>query len=189
MSITLREATQADAPAIAALHAESWRFAYRGAYSDEYLDGPVFEDRARVWQDRMSSPRPNQHVILAEDGDALVGFVCAYGADDERWGTLVDNLHVRPDRHRQGTGKRLLAEVAAWCLAEHANSGLYLWVLEQNSRARRFYESLGAKDVESKSSVPPGGGATVAHRYVWPPAKLAALCALKGEAAPESPSG
>lgn len=167
MSITLREATLADAPAIAALHAESWRFAYRGAYSDEYLDGDVFQDRARVWQERLSSPPPNQYIILAEDADGLVGFACAYGADDERWGTLVDNLHVRPDRHRQGTGKRLLAEVAAWCLTEHAGSGLYLWVLEQNARARRFYESLGAKDVESKSSVPPGGGTTVPHRYVW----------------------
>ena len=129
----------------------------------------------------MSSPRPNQHVILAEDGDALVGFVCAYGADDERWGTLVDNLHVRPDRHRQGTGKRLLAEVAAWCLAEHAGSGLYLWVLEQNSRARRFYESLGAKDVGTKTSVPPGGGSTVARRYVWSPEQIAGLSAHRPE--------
>jgi hypothetical protein len=31
MTITYRAATPADAPAVAALHTESWRFAYRGA--------------------------------------------------------------------------------------------------------------------------------------------------------------
>lgn len=40
---------------------------------------------------------------------------------------------------------------------------------------RRFYESLGAKDVESKSSVPPGGGTTFLHRYVWLSAQLTEL--------------
>jgi ribosomal protein S18 acetylase RimI-like enzyme len=173
--ITLRLATLADAPAVAALHTESWRFAYRGAYSDEYLDGPVFEDRARVWRQRLSSPPENQHVILAEDGDALVGFICAYGADDERYGTLVDNLHVRPALHRRGIGRHLLAEVAAWNLVEHPGVGVYLWVLEQNARAQAFYQHLGANDVGSKTTVPPGGGSTVARRYAWSPQQLPVL--------------
>jgi ribosomal protein S18 acetylase RimI-like enzyme len=181
MTITRRAATQADAPAVAALHAESWRFAYRGAYSDEYLDGPVFEDRARVWNERLSSPPANQYVVLAEDADGLVGFACAYGAEDERWGTLVDNLHVRPALHRSGIGRRLLAEVAAWNLVEYPGSGVYLWVLAQNARAQAFYQHLGAKDVGTKTSVPPGGGSTVARRYVWSPEQLAGLSAHRPE--------
>ena len=181
MTVTLRLATRDDAPAIAALHAESSRFAYRGVYSDEYLDGPVYADRARVWQERMSSPPENQHVILAEDGDALVGFVCAYEADDVQWGTRVDNLHVRPDRHRHGIGRRLLAEVAAWCLTEDPAGGLYLWVVDQNARARAFYQSLGATDVGSQTSTPPGGGSTINHRYVWSPEQLPKLASHRPE--------
>jgi GNAT superfamily N-acetyltransferase len=181
VTVTLRLATRDDAPAIAALHAESWRFAYRGAYSDEYLDGPVFEERSRVWSKRLASASANQYVVLAEDHGALIGFACAYGDDDARWGTLLDNLHVRPDPHGQGIGRRLLAAVADWCCTEHAGSGLYLWVLEQNARARRFYESLGAKDVERKSSVPPGGGETFARRYVWSSAQLNELAAHRAE--------
>jgi ribosomal protein S18 acetylase RimI-like enzyme len=177
MTIILRAATPADAPAVAALHAESWRFAYRGAYGDEYLDGPVYEDRTRVWKERLSSPPPNQHVILAEDGGVLVGFVCAYGADDERWGTLVDNLHVRPALHRNGIGRRLLAAVADWSEKEHPGTGLYLWVLDQNARAQAFYQRLGAKDVGSKTTVPPGGGSTVARRYIWSSEQLARVAA------------
>lgn len=180
MTLTLRPATLTDAPAIAALHAASWRFAYRGAYPDEYLDGPVFEDRARVWNERLTSPPANQHVTLAENGGKLIGFACSFGDDDEQWGTLVDNLHVRPDLHRQGTGRRLLAEVAAWCSETYPESGLYLWVLAQNDRAQRFYKALGATDHGTKSSTPPGGGTITAHRYAWTPEQLPSLSSLAG---------
>jgi GNAT superfamily N-acetyltransferase len=168
---TLRPATPTDAPAIANLHAQSWRFAYRGAYPD----GPVFEDRARVWNERLTSPATNQHVTLAEDNGALIGFACSYGDDDAQWGTLVDNLHVHPNRHRQGTGRLLLAEVAAWCSQTYPDRGLYLWVLAQNDRAQRFYKSLGAADQGTKTSTPPGGGTITAHRYTWSPAQLQSL--------------
>ncbi len=108
-----REATEADAMAIATLHAESWRAHYRGGYHDEYLDGDVVGERVRVWKKRLSTPAPNQFVVLAEDDHGLVGFACAYGRDDETWGTLLDNLHVRPEFQGRGTGATLLGEVAA----------------------------------------------------------------------------
>ena len=74
-----RQATRADAMAVATLHAESWRANYRGAYRDEYLDGDVLEDRLRVWEERLCTPAPNQFVVLAEEGDDLIGFACVYG--------------------------------------------------------------------------------------------------------------
>ena len=99
----LREATGADAAAVAALHAESWRTHYRGAYRDDYLDGDVFEDRRRVWERRLSDPAANQLVVLAEEGGELIGFACCYGGEDETWGSFLDNLHVRPGH--QGSPK------------------------------------------------------------------------------------
>jgi GNAT superfamily N-acetyltransferase len=166
--VRYREARYEDARAIARLHAESWRVAYRGAYRDEFLDGGVEQDRIDVWEQRLSAPAPNQLVVLAEEEDArLVGFACAYGADDARWGTLLDNLHVRRDRHRSGTGTRLVSEVATWCRARYPDCGLYLWVLERNDQARRFYERLGATDRGGELSVPPGGGQVQSRRYAW----------------------
>jgi GNAT superfamily N-acetyltransferase len=131
-----RRATYDDATAIAALHAESWRVAYRGALRDEFLDGDIAQNRITVWDERLTAPAANQLVVIAEEGDRVIGFACAYGRDDARWGTLLDNLHVRRERHGQGTGRRLLSEVAAWRGARYPDSGLYLWVLEQNSQAR-----------------------------------------------------
>jgi hypothetical protein len=89
-------ATAADAAAIATLHAESWRAAYRGMYSDDYLDGPVFEDRLRVWNERFSPPSSEQFVLLGLDGDDVLGFVCAYGRADPTWGTLIDTSTSGP---------------------------------------------------------------------------------------------
>ncbi len=81
-------------------------------------------------------PAPNQFVVLAEEDDDLIGFACAYGGQDETWGSLLDNIHVRPEHQRRCVGAALVAEVAAWCRANYAGCDLYLWVLEQNRPAQ-----------------------------------------------------
>jgi GNAT superfamily N-acetyltransferase len=164
----LRPATVTDAPMIARLHAESWRAAYRGFYRDDYLDGDIVEERLAVWRERFDPPADNQYVLLATDGGDALGFVCAYGDHDPVWGTLVDNLHVLPAHQGRGLGRRLLASAAAWSRQRYPDAGLYLWVIDGNARARRFYELLGGQPRDSEVSEPPGGGAITGVRYVWP---------------------
>ena len=65
-----RTAVPADAPAVAALHADSWRRFYRGAYTDEYLDGDVLTDRLAVWSARLADPDTRHVTIVAEAADA-----------------------------------------------------------------------------------------------------------------------
>src|SRR5947199_8305345 len=72
---TYREATAKDVEAIAALHADSWRRHYRGAYSDAFLDNEVFADRLQRWPDRLQQPRPsNKSTSIPERARAVVGF-------------------------------------------------------------------------------------------------------------------
>ena len=52
-----------DADSIAALHADSWRRHYRGAYLDTYLDGDVVADRREVWRSRLTQPRESQLTV------------------------------------------------------------------------------------------------------------------------------
>lgn len=173
--IELREANAQDIDTIAPLHAESWRTAYRGLYSDAYLDGPVLDDRLAVWRERLTSPAKNQHTIVAQDAGTIVGFACAFGDDDPAWGTLLDNIHVDPERKRGGVGTQLIIETARWAQGEHPSSGFYLWVLEANAPARRFYERLGARNAEQRDTDDRGGGTVSGLRYVWPsPAALLA---------------
>lgn len=163
----IRTATQDDQKAIARLHAESWRVAYRGIFRDEFLDGDVFADRDQVWHQRLTAPMPNQAVLLAEVSGEVVGFVCAYGNEDPVFGTFIDNLHVHSSKKRQGIGRELMRSVASWSRENFPEAGIYLSVLEPNVPARRFYESLGAINHESRNWVPPGGGQVVDLRYTW----------------------
>ncbi len=169
----VRAATIDDYRPIAQLHADSWRTTYRGIFKDEYLDEHVLHDRIGIWRERLTMPKGNQHVLIAEEHSSLLGFICAYGNEDTRWGTFIDNLHVVSARKRQGIGRRLLTEIARWSNHHYPDAGLYLGVLAPNTAARRFYEALGATNRESCLWEPPGGGEVVDLRYAWPSA-----CAL-----------
>ena len=61
----------------------------------------------------------------------------------------------------------LVREIARWSLEGHPEIGLYLGVLEQNTKAQNFYQRLGAEDVGGFIDNPPGGGVVRARRYAW----------------------
>jgi GNAT superfamily N-acetyltransferase len=170
MTVHYRTATIEDAPAIADLHARSWRATYRGSYRDEYLDGPVHEDRLTVWTARFTDPPPNQFIVLAEEDGEIVGFACAYGGHDTEWGSFLDNIHADPQRHGEGIGAGLFVAVVDWCREHYPEQGLYLRVLERNTNARRFYERLGG--VDQGGTTPPSSEWAVEGvqicRYAWP---------------------
>jgi ribosomal protein S18 acetylase RimI-like enzyme len=171
-TIEYRPAEPSDAEAVAALHARSWRESYRGSFHDAFLDGDLVGERLRVWRERLDRPRVDQFVQLAVAGTSLVGFVCAYGAHDPAWGSLVDNLHVATAAKRSGIGAVLMRQAGAWLAAQYPDSGVYLFVLEVNASARRFYERLGARNAGVSTMETHGGAVVRSCRYVWPSPKL-----------------
>lgn len=156
-----------DAHSIAALHAESWRRTYRGMMPDEFLDGPVMSNRLAVWRERLNEDRSDRWVCLALDSARLIGFVCVFGNEDPVWGSYIDNLHVAIEYHRMGVGTKLMLRAAQWLDRMYPRSGVYLWVMEANSPARRFYERLGARNGGTSHKRDPGGGCAPNCRYVW----------------------
>jgi ribosomal protein S18 acetylase RimI-like enzyme len=173
----LREATAGDIEAVAGLHADSWRRNYRGAFLDSFLDGDVFAERVEVWTDRLTHPEPTSFTIVAEhDGDFL-GFSYTKLDEDPRWGALLDNLHVTHAHKRLGIGSRLVAETARELGARAPHSGLYLFVLEQNTAAQAFYAARGGIEVDRAIRGPfPGGGTAPSLRIAWPdPSELLRL--------------
>ena len=163
----IRVAEKSDVTAIANLHAASWRFAYRGALSDEYLAGDIVSDRAAIWSQRLTAKNQNQYVLVAEENSHLIGFACAFAHFDQQWGTLLDNIHVSQSHHRSGIGTSLMRQIARWHQAQSSSKPMFLWVLQSNGTAQRFYEALGAETVGTDVWVPPGGGAIPRFRYAW----------------------
>lgn len=147
--LRLRDATAADAGAIAALHAANWRSAYADVLDADYLAGRVDADRLAVWTGRLGDPSPAQEVVVAEIGDGqFAGFVCHYHGEHPRWGGFVDNLHSAAAVRGTGAGKALLKEAARRIAARDPEAGLWLWVFEKNLPARGFYAALGGAIVE-----------------------------------------
>lgn len=205
-NLRIRDAVPADADRVAALHADSWRRHYRGAYADSYLDGDVVADRRAVWAPRLAAygdpgaPRTSATVVAEcveadrdgadgggqgqgrghghSDSEGLAGFVHVVFDDDERWGSLVDNLHIAAARQRSGLGTVLLAHAARAAAEQAATNRLYLWVLEQNSTARSFYVARGGEHVGSAPVSDPGGvpgrlnGTVTKLRIAWPDAAV-----------------
>jgi ribosomal protein S18 acetylase RimI-like enzyme len=170
--IEYRLARPSDANAIADLHARSWRDHYRGAFRDEFLDGDLPGERLGVWRERLDHPPANQFVQLAFADTELAGFVCAYGAQDPRWGSFIDNLHVARAFNRSGIGSTLMKQAAAWLASLYPEQGIHLLVLEANVSARRFYERLGGQNAEVSTMETHGGAVVRSCRYIWPRPEL-----------------
>lgn len=163
----IREMTSADAEAVARLHAESWRSAYRGILRDAYLDGPVDDEWLDTWTKRLAGPGPNEIGLVADKEPGIVGFVFAVADHDPELGAFLDNLHVSPPHRGQGVGSRLLLELSRFLLANHDDNGLYLWVFENNCSARGYYEKSGAVAVRRAEAEAPGGGIVTEWLYRW----------------------
>ena len=167
MKTDIRPITATDAFAIASIHAESWRSAYRGILRDEYLDIDLIGNRVAIWTKRLH-PMPARHFgyIAAANGEP-VGFTFAFGAHDVRWGTQIDNLHVLPRLKGGGLGRTLLAAFAQHACEHYSGAGVYLWVYERNVAARGFYERIGGVLAEQVDVMAPDGRLLPECRYVW----------------------
>jgi ribosomal protein S18 acetylase RimI-like enzyme len=166
--VTIREAGPADHGAVAGLHVASWRVAYRGILRDAYLDGDLPADRDRVWRERFGWPPARRPLILlAEDGGVALGFIGLLLDQDPVWGSLIDNLHVLPDRRGGGIGARLMRAGAARLAALRPRDRVHLSVFADNRPARAVYEHWGGVQIDSAEEEVPGGGRAVAVRYGW----------------------
>lgn len=165
--LTFRVATPADCTTIATIHAESWQENYQGAFTTEYLNNEVLEDRLTVWAKRFDKSPENQHIIIAEKDNKVIAFACLIGNEDIKYGTLLDNLHVSVGQKGQGVGAALLQKSRDWAATYYPDTPFYLWVLCSNTGGIRFYERYGGQQVEKTIHHSPKGKEVDVFRYVW----------------------
>lgn len=157
-----------DADAVAALHAASWQSAYRGIFSDRYLDHEAVQERQQTWRERWQGGKASADWgLVAEDADGrLVGFAYVMPGHDPDWGDYIDNLHVAPDLKGGGLGRQLMQNVARR-LAGGPVRPLHLWVLDANEPAKRFYARLGAEFTDQRMDDSLAGEQHLVWRCVW----------------------
>ena len=124
-NIGIRAARDSDAQAIGLLHAQNFRENKVGSeFTDTFLDEDLPAELIELWQRRLDRPPENQFVLVALDDANLLGFVCAYGADDSKWGSLIDNLHVVHSARKTGVGSSLMKQAGAWLTSRYNDMAL-----------------------------------------------------------------
>ncbi|MCB1231409.1 MAG: GNAT family N-acetyltransferase [Verrucomicrobiae bacterium] len=141
----IRRAKALDVPRIAEIHVASWQVAYRGLVTDAFLDSLDLAKRERVWRDILTET--SNPVFVAESADSVVGFCNVAPCRDEDLSEAAEitAIYLDPDHWRRGIGGRLCSRAFEFA-ANQGFSVISLWVLMENERARRFYESLGFRD-------------------------------------------
>ncbi len=113
----------------------TWRVAYRGIVPDEHLDALTVTDERVRWLEERYDERVSLTKV-ALDGDQVVG-MAVHGPcrDPDRDGEQeLYALYVLPAYWGTAVGQTL------WDACQPVTS---LWVLADNTRARRFYERQG----------------------------------------------
>jgi len=162
----IRDATPADARAIASIHIDVWRTTYRGHFPDALLDGLELERWTAQRERRLREAAPDEVTLVAERGTEVVGFAMAGPArDTDPAMGEVYAIYVRDAAQRAGAGRALLSE-AARRLDAFGLRGLLIWVLRENAKGRSFYERMGGR-AERERPYEIAGATITETGYVW----------------------
>jgi ribosomal protein S18 acetylase RimI-like enzyme len=137
--VHIRPATADDALAIETVRVHGWRSAYRHVFPPAELDAlPIDGER---WRPRLRVPPRGWSTIVCEDGDGVIGFASVGPSRDEDGLGELYAIYVEPAAWSSGAGRALMAAAEEQLASEYGTA--LLWVLEDNPRARRFYERAG----------------------------------------------
>jgi len=144
---SVRAATVLDAPELAAIHARSWQAAYLDLLPQDVFAQLDLSNTPERWERALRAAEwPKAGVMVAVPGPEMVGFARFAPTRDEGEDTAlvaeIRQIYIAPEVWGKGLGKRLMSTALAR-LAASGYSQATLWVLDTNSRARRFYERCG----------------------------------------------
>ena len=136
----VRTATPADARAIAEVHVRTWQHAYAHVFPADFLEA-LSVDRRADWWTRAATTSPEDLFVAEEDG-RIVGFASVGRSEDEEEAGELYAIYVEPPHWGTGAGAALM-DAAVERLRAAGFDHAILWVLDDNPRARRFYERHG----------------------------------------------
>jgi GNAT superfamily N-acetyltransferase len=141
MTISIRPATPADLPLIAAFIRELAEY-------EGLLDAVHFDET--VMGEKLFGARPYAEVVIGEISGEAQGFALFFhnfSTFEGRPGIYLEDLFVRPAARGSGLGKALLYHLAK--LAVDRDCARLEWsVLDWNAPAIGFYKKLGARAMD-----------------------------------------
>lgn len=149
VEIAIRRSVSEDAAELARLHAEAWRYAYRGIIPGLVLERMVARRGPRWWR-RMHGEGGSTTLLEFEGvaaGYATFGRsrFARLGAEGE-----IYELYLRPEYHGAGLGRQLF-RAARDELRQAGLRGLIVRSLADNAPAIGFYRAMGGRELSRSS--------------------------------------
>ncbi len=141
--VEIRWANCNDWSALGFIHSESFRKAYQGIIPDDFLDNFTIEKRQRYYQKALSEG-VEKTALMSVDHKAIGILTVGKCRDDDKDDSYEEiwGIYLLQDYWGKGHGKMLIN----WGIDRLEEWGYFkatLWVLKENTNARRFYEHLG----------------------------------------------
>ena len=168
--LPLRLASPDDAEELAALHVASWHESYVGILPEQMLSRLSVRGRAKTWARILADRTTGSVVYVAQDDGRFVAFGAACPQRDpelraDGFDGEFSAIYVLRSHQRRGIGREIMLTLAQ-ALRGTGRRGAALWVLSQNSSARRFYERLGGELLKERTEKR-ADGTLVEVAYGW----------------------
>jgi len=137
-SLTLRDATAGDIPALAVLHVTTWNDAYA-----PLMTGPGVPVREQQWRRAFEEPERWCCYVLARPDGALIGFSKGVFRPQHEIPGELNKLFVTRSYQRMGLGRRLVGRVVQR-FRRAGLSSMAAYVDPRNPSCA-FFERLGAR--------------------------------------------
>jgi ribosomal protein S18 acetylase RimI-like enzyme len=141
--LEIRPARPEDAADAAAVHYRSWVATYRPLIRPDQAARLTLAERVAHWVRLLKTRPPHMGALLAVRSGAIVGLVeWEIGPGGDADAGEIHAIHVALEERGRGVGRRLL-DASVGALRDHDVRRAILWVVEDNTSARAFYERQG----------------------------------------------
>ena len=150
-----------DFNAIGEIYAQSWKTACRGIVPQDFLD----ELAGSRWAKVLSGSKYDSYVI--REDRKYIGTSSIGAAREEKmagWGEII-SIYLLPEYFGKGYAEPLFKR-AVNALCEKGCTNIYLWVLNENIRAQRFYEKHGFHNSGEAALIDIAGAELTEIRYI-----------------------
>ena len=141
--LVIRNAKENDIDQIATIKVNGWKSAYNDIVDNEYLNNMSVDKEVDSYNNKYSL----NDIYVAVLNNEVVGFCRVYDYDksefeDSEIDCEIREIYVRPDIKRMGIGGILFNFVLNHFKSNNKRK-LYLGVLKDNYKSRKFYEKMG----------------------------------------------
>jgi len=143
VEIIIRKLLPENAYERASCHVSAWRSAYKGIVPDEYLNNLSIEKRAEKFKQKLQEFKDVLYYCAVYENRIIGFFDMGKSCDEDKPNTgEIYAIYSIEEFWSKGVGRQMM-DYAIDTLKHMGYNEIVLWVLEENSRARRFYEKCG----------------------------------------------